>query len=133
MARAAIRHQGEDLTIAYGAMSHFAVEAASLLEELDISPEVIDLRSLKPLDWPTIEASVKKTSRALIVYEDNEFVGYGAELAAQIADKTFDGSMHRCVATRFRTCRSCLTPDRWRMSSTPPPRALSARPRSWKY
>ena len=91
LARAAIRHKGEDLTIiAYGAMAHIAVEAASLLEELDISPEVIDLRSLKPLDWPTIEASVKKTSRALIVYEDNEFVGYGAELAAQIADKTFE-------------------------------------------
>jgi pyruvate/2-oxoglutarate/acetoin dehydrogenase E1 component len=51
---------------------------------------VIDLRSLKPLDWFTIEESVKKTSRALIVYEDNEFVGYGAELAAQIADKTFE-------------------------------------------
>ena len=61
-----------------------------MLEELDISPEVIDLRTLKPLDWATIEESVKKTSRALIVYEDNEFGGYGAELAAQIADKAFE-------------------------------------------
>jgi 2-oxoisovalerate dehydrogenase E1 component beta subunit len=51
---------------------------------------VIDLRSLKPLDWPTIEESVKKTSRALIVHEDNEFGGFGAEIAAQIADKTFE-------------------------------------------
>jgi 2-oxoisovalerate dehydrogenase E1 component len=91
LGRAAIRHQGSDLTIlAYGAMAHFAMEAVPVLEELGISPEVIDLRSLKPLDWPTIEESVKKTSRALIVHEDNEFVGYGAELAAQIADKTFE-------------------------------------------
>ncbi|REK38773.1 MAG: tungsten formylmethanofuran dehydrogenase [Actinobacteria bacterium] len=89
--KAAIRHSGEDLTIiAYGAMAHFATEAATLLEDLGISPEVIDLRSLKPLDWPTIEASMKKTSRALIVHEDNEFVGYGAEIAAQLADKTFE-------------------------------------------
>ncbi len=88
---AAIRHLGTDLTIiAYGAMAHFAMEAVLILEDLGISPEVIDLRTLKPLDWPTIEESVKKTSRALIVYEDNEFVGYGAEIAAQIADKAFE-------------------------------------------
>lgn len=91
LGRAAIRHVGRELTIlCYGAMAHFAMEAVPALEELGISPEVIDLRSLKPLDWPTIEASVKKTSRVLIVHEDNEFVGYGAELAAQIADKTFE-------------------------------------------
>jgi 2-oxoisovalerate dehydrogenase E1 component beta subunit len=91
LGKAAIRHPGTDLTIiAYGAMAHFATEAAALLEDLGISPEVIDLRSLKPLDWPTIEESIKKTSRALIVHEDNEFVGYGAEVAAQIADKTFE-------------------------------------------
>lgn len=89
--KAAIRHLGKDLTIiAYGAMAHFAMEAVPILEELGVSPEVIDLRSLKPLDWPTIEESIKKTSRALIVHEDNEFVGYGAEIAAQIADKTFE-------------------------------------------
>ena len=91
LGKAAIRHLGTDLTIiAYGAMAHFAMEAVPVLEELGISPEVIDLRSLKPLDWPTVEASVKKTSRALIVHEDNEFGGYGAEIAAQIADKTFE-------------------------------------------
>jgi 2-oxoisovalerate dehydrogenase E1 component len=91
LGRAAIRHEGSDLTIiAYGAMAHFAMQAAPMLEELGISPEVIDLRSLKPLDWPTIEASVRKTSRALVMHEDNEFVGYGAEIAAQIADKTFE-------------------------------------------
>jgi pyruvate/2-oxoglutarate/acetoin dehydrogenase E1 component len=55
-----------------------------------VSAEVIDVRTLKPLDWPTIESSVAKTARVLIVHEDNEFVGYGAELAAQIADKAFE-------------------------------------------
>jgi 2-oxoisovalerate dehydrogenase E1 component len=91
LGQAAIRHLGSDLTIiAYGAMVHFALDAVPILEELDISPEVIDLRSLKPLDWATIEASIKKTSRALVVHEDNQFVGYGAEVAAQIADKTFE-------------------------------------------
>ncbi len=91
LGRAAIRHPGEDLTIiTYGAMAHFTMEAVPLLEELDISPEVIDLRSIKPLDWPTIEKSVRKTSRALVVYEDVEFGGFGAEVAAQIADKAFE-------------------------------------------
>ncbi|MGH3650436.1 MAG: alpha-ketoacid dehydrogenase subunit alpha/beta [Acidimicrobiia bacterium] len=91
LGRASLRHLGTDLTIiAYGAMAHFALEAVPILEDLGISPEVIDLRSLKPLDWPTIEESIKKTSRALVIHEDNEFVGYGAEIAAQIADKTFE-------------------------------------------
>ncbi|MGH8875208.1 MAG: alpha-ketoacid dehydrogenase subunit alpha/beta, partial [Acidimicrobiia bacterium] len=91
LGRAAIRHPGHDLTLlTYGAMVHLAMEAVARLEELGFSPEVIDLRSLKPLDWPTIEASVHKTSRVLIVYEDNEFCGYGAELAAQVADKAFE-------------------------------------------
>lgn len=91
LGRAALRHEGTDLTIiTYGAMAHFTMEAVPILEELDISPEVIDLRTLKPLDWPTIEKSIEKTSKALIVYEDNEFCGYGAEIAAQIADKTFE-------------------------------------------
>lgn len=90
LGKAAIRTAGTDLTIlTYGAMAHFSLEAAEMLSKDGISAEVIDLRSLKPLDWPTIEASVQKTSRVLIVHEDNEFVGYGAELAAQIADKAF--------------------------------------------
>ena len=91
LGKAAIRRPGTDLTIlAYGTMAHFALEAAALLAEQGVSAEVIDLRTLKPLDWPTIEASVAKTSRVLIVHEDNEFGGYGAELAAQIVDKAFE-------------------------------------------
>jgi 2-oxoisovalerate dehydrogenase E1 component len=88
--RAALRRTGTDLSIiAYGAMAHYSVEAAEILAKEGIEAEVIDLRSLKPLDWPTIEASVIKTSRVLIVHEDNEFMGFGAEIAAQIGDKAF--------------------------------------------
>ena len=90
LGRAALRRMGSDLTIvAYGAMAHFAVEAAEILSAEGIDAEVIDLRTLKPLDWPTIEASIAKTSRVLIVHEDNEFMGFGAEVAAQVADKAF--------------------------------------------
>lgn len=91
LGQAAIRRNGTDLTIvAYGAMAYFSVEAAALLAEQGVSAEVIDLRSIKPLDWPTVEASLAKTGRLLIVHEDNEFVGFGAEIAAQAADKAFE-------------------------------------------
>jgi 2-oxoisovalerate dehydrogenase E1 component len=91
LGQAAIRRAGTDLTIvAYGAMSYFSLEAAALLTEQGVSAEVIDLRSIKPLDWPTVETSLAKTGRLLIVHEDNEFVGFGAEIAAQAADKAFE-------------------------------------------
>lgn len=91
LGKAAIRRLGTDLTIlAYGTMARYSTEAGDKLAEQGISAEVIDLRTLKPLDWPTIEASIQKTSRVLIVHEDNEFAGYGAELAAQIVDKAFE-------------------------------------------
>src|SRR5680860_462116 len=64
-------------------------QADRLLAE-GIEATVVDLRSLKPLDWPTIEAAVKRTSKVLIVYEDNEFLGYGAEVSAQISERAFD-------------------------------------------
>ena len=89
--KAALRRAGDDLTIiAYGTMAHFAVEAADALAEDGIDATVIDLRSLVPLDWPTIEAAVQRTSKVLIVHEDNGFLGYGAEVAAQIAEKSFE-------------------------------------------
>jgi 2-oxoisovalerate dehydrogenase E1 component len=89
--RAALRRTGGDLTIiSYGSMAHFSVEAADGLAAEGIDATVVDLRSLKPLDWPTIEAAVKRTSKVLIVYEDNEFLGYGAEVSAQISERAFD-------------------------------------------
>jgi 2-oxoisovalerate dehydrogenase E1 component beta subunit len=91
LGKAALRRDGGDLTIiAYGTMSHFAVEAADLLAAEGVEATVLDLRSLKPLDWPSIEAAIQRTSKALIVHEDNRFLGYGAEVAAQIGEKTFE-------------------------------------------
>ncbi|NNF11003.1 MAG: tungsten formylmethanofuran dehydrogenase [Acidimicrobiia bacterium] len=91
LGKAAVRRPGTDLTIiAYGAMAHFAAQAADTLAAEGVDAELIDLRSLRPLDWPTIEASVHKTGRVLIVHEDNEFGGFGAEIAAQVAAKSFE-------------------------------------------
>jgi 2-oxoisovalerate dehydrogenase E1 component beta subunit len=97
---ARVARQGTDLTVfAYGAMVHTALEAT---EDLDgASVEVVDLRSLVPLDEEAILASVRKTSKALIVDEANETCAAGAQVAALIADRGFedlDGPVRR-VAT----------------------------------
>ncbi len=91
LGQAALRCDGNDLVIiAYGAMAHFSVQAAEQLQKEGISVSVLDLRSIRPLDWPSIEAAVQRTGKVLIVHEDNEFGGFGAEIAAQIAKKAFD-------------------------------------------
>jgi 2-oxoisovalerate dehydrogenase E1 component len=83
--------QGEDLTIiTYGALVQRSLVAAKRAEESGLSVEVIDLRSLNPYDWPAIEASVRKTSRVIVAYEDPISWGYGAEIAARIADQLFE-------------------------------------------
>ena len=88
---AAIRTQGSDLSIiSYGAAVHLCVEVARTLEREGASVEVIDLRSLAPLDKETFLESVKKTSRALVVHEANLTSGFGAEVAAIIAHEAFD-------------------------------------------
>ena len=86
---ARVAREGRDLTvIAYGAMVHTALEAT---EDLDgASVEVIDLRCLKPLDEEAILASVRKTSKALIVDEANRTCAAGAEVAALIAERGFE-------------------------------------------
>ena len=76
--------------------------AKELEEETGQSVEVIDLRSLNPVDWETIYASVRKTSRVIVAYEDALSWGYGAELAARIADETFawlDAPVKRVAST----------------------------------
>jgi len=89
--RAALRRAGDDLTIiAYGTMAHFAMEAATTLAERGIEAGVLDLRSIRPLDWPSIESAVRRNGKVLIVHEDNKFGGFGAEIAAQIAEKALD-------------------------------------------
>lgn len=90
--KAKIVKPGEHLTvITYGALVQKSLQAALQLEakHRGASVEVIDLRSLSPYDWSAIEASVKKTSRVLIAYEDTLSWGYGAEIAARIADELF--------------------------------------------
>ena len=88
--KANIVSPGRDLTvITYGMMVHKALAAARMVEKDGASIEIIDLRTLVPLDSETIFASVQKTGRALVLYEDHEFLGFGAEISAQIADKMF--------------------------------------------
>jgi 2-oxoisovalerate dehydrogenase E1 component len=102
--KAKIVQAGTDVTvITYGAVVPRALQAAQKLErEQHISVELIDLRTLNPFDWDTIAASVKKTNRALIAYEDSLSWGYGAEIAARIADQLFhhlDAPVKRIAAT----------------------------------
>jgi pyruvate/2-oxoglutarate/acetoin dehydrogenase E1 component len=81
---------GDDVTlIAYSRMSMVALEAAQALEDAGISCEVVDLRTLAPLDEEAILASVGRTSRAVIVEEDTRRGGVGAEVAALLADRAF--------------------------------------------
>jgi 2-oxoisovalerate dehydrogenase E1 component beta subunit len=87
-----VPRRGKDLSIfCYGLMRTYALEAAETLAREDgIEAEVIDLRSLRPLDRGTILTSVKKTGKALVVHEANRFGGFGAEVAAMIAEEAFE-------------------------------------------
>jgi 2-oxoisovalerate dehydrogenase E1 component len=90
--KAKIVQAGTDLSvITYGAVVPRALQAAQKIErEHGIKVEIIDLRCLNPFDWNTIAASVGKTSRVIVAYEDSLSWGYGAEIAARIADQLFD-------------------------------------------
>jgi 2-oxoisovalerate dehydrogenase E1 component len=83
--------EGKDLSIiTYGALVQRSLVAAKQAEQQGISVEVIDLRSLWPYDWKAIARSVKKTSRVIVAHEDSLSFGYGAEIAARIADELFE-------------------------------------------
>ena len=89
--KAKVVREGADVTIiTYGALVQRSLVAAKQAASEEISVEVIDLRSLNPYDWQAIERSVRKTNRAIVVYEDFVSWGYGAEIAARIADELFD-------------------------------------------
>ena len=90
--KAKIVQPGSDLTvITYGAVVPRSLQAAQRLErEHGVKVEVIDLRCLSPFDWDTIAASVQKTNRVIVAYEDSLSWGYGAEIAARIADQLFE-------------------------------------------
>jgi len=96
--------EGRDLTvITYGAVVPRALQAAQRIErEHSVSVELIDLRTLSPYDWDTISTSVRKTSRVIVAHEDVLSFGYGAEIAARIADELFedlDAPVRRVAAT----------------------------------
>jgi 2-oxoisovalerate dehydrogenase E1 component beta subunit len=91
LGKAAIVRPGTHLSVfAYGMMLVLALEAAELLAKEGINVEVVDLRTLRPLDTETIMASVQKTGRALIVHEANLFGGFGGEVAAILAEHAFE-------------------------------------------
>ena len=97
--RARVAREGDDLTVvAYGLMLHYALQAAEELAGEGVSVEVVDLRTLVPLDKETLLESVRKTGKALIVHEDTRTGGFGGELAAVIAEEAFeylDGPIRR--------------------------------------
>ena len=90
LGKAAVAREGSDLTIVtWGAIVYKALNVAKALEKEGVSVEVIDVRSILPFDTETVLASVRKTHRVLVAYEDHEFMGFGAEVSAQIADAAF--------------------------------------------
>jgi 2-oxoisovalerate dehydrogenase E1 component len=89
--KARMVREGTDVSIiTYGAVVHRAEVAAAELLRDGISAEIVDLRSLSPYDWEAVAATVRKTNRVLVAYEDTRSWGYGAEIAARIADELFD-------------------------------------------
>lgn len=100
--KAAVRREGRDLTIlSYAAMAHTSLEAAGRLAQEGIEAEVIDLRTLLPLDTETILASLKKTNKLLVVHEDTRTGGIAGEIAALVCESAFedlDGPILRVTA-----------------------------------
>ena len=89
--KADVKRQGTDITVVtYGLMVHHCLEAAQELESEGVSCEVVDVRTLRPLDKDTILESVTKTGKALVVHEDNKFGGVGGEIAATISEEAFE-------------------------------------------
>jgi 2-oxoisovalerate dehydrogenase E1 component beta subunit len=99
LSSAKVTREGSDLSVfAYGMMHYYCVQAAEQVAQDGIQAEVVDLRTLLPLDVETVLASVRKTGKALIVHEDNLTGGYGAEVAAILAEQAFsslDGPVMR--------------------------------------
>ena len=117
LGKAEVRREGSDLTcVSYGLMHHYCVEAAERLATEDIDVEVIDLRSIYPLDLDIVLQSVAKTNKVMIVYEDNKFLGVGAEVAAQISEKALfelDGPIVRIGGPHVPAMPYSTTLEHW--------------------
>jgi 2-oxoisovalerate dehydrogenase E1 component beta subunit len=88
LGKANVLKEGTQLTVvSYGLYVHWALDAAAQLQESGLSVEVIDLRSIRPMDKTTILRSVEKTRKLLIIHEDNKFGGVGAEISAMVAEE----------------------------------------------
>ena len=96
-----VKRQGNDATIiTYGLNVHYSIQAADVLLKDNKTVEVIDLRSLKPLDMDTVISSVNKTNRVIIVHEENLSIGVGAEESDRIVEMAFsdlDAPVMRCT------------------------------------
>jgi 2-oxoisovalerate dehydrogenase E1 component len=104
--KARVRREGTDLTIlAWGTPVHFALEAAEELAKEGKSVEVIDLRSLVPLDFPTIFRSIRKTTRAIVAHEDKVHGGFGGEVVSQLQEAAFP-----CLDAPILRVGSAFTP-----------------------
>jgi pyruvate/2-oxoglutarate/acetoin dehydrogenase E1 component len=91
LSKAAVRRSGQDLSvITYGAMVHVALEAAEVLAQEDIDTEVVDLRTLMPLDREAVLATAKKTGKVILLHEDTLTGGLGGELAGIISEHAFE-------------------------------------------
>ena len=89
--KADVKRAGDDVSvITYGLMAHHCLEAAQTLADEGVGVEVVDLRTLRPLDTEAVLASVRKTGKALVVHEDNKVGGIGGEVAAIIAEEAFE-------------------------------------------
>jgi pyruvate/2-oxoglutarate/acetoin dehydrogenase E1 component len=121
LGRARIAREGSDLTfVAYGIATWWALEAAEALAAEGVAAEVIDLRTLVPLDEEAVLASVRKTSRAVVVHEAHLTGGFGGEIAARLADSAFpwlDAPVRRVAGADrpspySRALEQALLPDR---------------------
>jgi 2-oxoisovalerate dehydrogenase E1 component beta subunit len=89
--KASVHHEGDDVTVVtWGAMVHTAAEAAKRLEDEGLGVEVLDLRTIMPWDRDAVLRSVARTSKALVLHEDTRTAGFGAEIAATIAEEAFE-------------------------------------------
>jgi 2-oxoisovalerate dehydrogenase E1 component beta subunit len=102
LGKADVKKEGTQLSVvSYGLYVHWALDAAKQLESEGMSVEVIDLRSIRPMDRSTILASVEKTRKLLIIHEDNKFGGIGAEISAMVAEEalfSLDAPIRRLCA-----------------------------------